>query len=333
MELTFEQIASAANGVVRIEQNDLGLELHRFTRDQEAFFYKTHPLFCRESFFNGYFGRNCRTCSGITLDFLSDADEIVVEFGKIEYQNDAQVQLFDLYTDNKFVKSYPADGNIIYKSSGKKQRFALYFPTYNFPVISSIDLKDATIFLPYKKPVDVLFLGDSITQGCNAVHPSNTYVMRVAKNLGIGIINQASSGFVYDEGSIEKVCEPKLVITAYGINDFWRKDIEQLEYQTVTFLKKIRSVYTSSKILSILPLWTTFEGEESRSLKRECLRAIYEKYSDYMVDGYDLMPHDIKYFADGMVHPNDEGFEIYGDCLTTELVKIFHSVRENTKNR
>ncbi|MBO5019453.1 MAG: hypothetical protein J6D52_02185 [Clostridia bacterium] len=73
MKLTNEQIISAANGIVRTEQNELGLELHRFTREQEGFFYKTHPLFCRESFFNGYFGRNCRTCAGVTLDFISDA--------------------------------------------------------------------------------------------------------------------------------------------------------------------------------------------------------------------------------------------------------------------
>ncbi len=40
MKLTFEQTISAANGIVRTEQNDLGLELHRFTREQEAFFIK-----------------------------------------------------------------------------------------------------------------------------------------------------------------------------------------------------------------------------------------------------------------------------------------------------
>ena len=50
MKLTYEQIISAVNGIVRTEQNELGLELHRFTREQESFFYKTHPTFCRDSF-------------------------------------------------------------------------------------------------------------------------------------------------------------------------------------------------------------------------------------------------------------------------------------------
>jgi hypothetical protein len=69
MKLTNEEIISAANGIIRTEENELGLELHRFSREQEGFFYKTHPAFCKESFFNGYFGRNCRTGAGITLDF------------------------------------------------------------------------------------------------------------------------------------------------------------------------------------------------------------------------------------------------------------------------
>ncbi len=53
MELSFEAIISAANGIVRTEQNDVGLELHRFSREQEAFFHKTHPLYCNNYFFNG----------------------------------------------------------------------------------------------------------------------------------------------------------------------------------------------------------------------------------------------------------------------------------------
>ena len=50
MILSADQIKAAVNGIVRTEENELGLELHRFTRDQEAFFYRTHPVFCRQSF-------------------------------------------------------------------------------------------------------------------------------------------------------------------------------------------------------------------------------------------------------------------------------------------
>ena len=130
MKLTNEQIISAVNGIVRTEQNDLGLELHRFTREQEGFFYKTHPAFCKDSFFNGYFGRNCRTCAGVTLDFVSDAKVFEIKFGATEYAKSKsdRVHLFDLYVDGKLVESYKTESDIVYNASGEKQRFTLYFP-------------------------------------------------------------------------------------------------------------------------------------------------------------------------------------------------------------
>ena len=85
MKLTFEQIISAANGIVRTEQNDLGLELHRFTREQEAFFHKTHPLYCNSYFFNGYFSKNCRTGAGISIDFISDLTKLRIKFGLYQH--------------------------------------------------------------------------------------------------------------------------------------------------------------------------------------------------------------------------------------------------------
>lgn len=325
MKLTFEQIVSAANGIVRTEQNELGLELHRFTREQEGFFYKTHPLFCTESFFNGYFGRNCRTCAGVTLDFISDAKALKIAFGQTEYAKSSveRIHLLDLYVDGKFAESFKAGNDIIYHAAGEKRRFTVYFPYYAFPIISSMELEGAACFIPQKKQTDILFLGDSITHGAAAVHPSNSYVMHVARNMNVGVLNQGNSGFVYDAGSIEKVCEPKIVVTAYGINDFVRKNLQLLESETTEFLKKLKEVYKDSKIVSILPIWTVWneKDEKFKTAERTCLHHIYEQYSDYVIEGHTLVPHSKKLFADE-VHPNDEGFSFYGEKLSKELRKI-----------
>ena len=325
MKLTFEQIISATNGIIRTEQNDLGLELFRFSRDQEGFFYKTHPVFCKESFFNGYFGRNCRTGAGITLDFITDAKEILINFQKVEclVADRPWVQVFDLYIDNEYIQSYNLTNEIFYKTSGDQHRYTIYFPCYSFPIISSVELKDATVFLPRKKPVDILFLGDSITHGACSLHPSNTYVARVSRSLDIAVLNQGNSGFVYDAGSIEKVCEPKIVITAYGINDSTRKNVQMIERDTTDFMKKLKSVYKDSKIVSILPLWTVWnsENENFKKDERACLKRIYEEYSDYIIDGFNLVPHNKKYFFDD-VHPNDKGFKLYAENLVKELISI-----------
>lgn len=148
--------------------------------------------------------------------------------------------------------------------------------------------------------------------------------MRVMRNLDVGIINQGSSGFVYDEGSVEKVCDPKIVITAYGINDYGRKTIEQLEEYAVTFFKKLRKTYKDAKIVSILPLWTIWDSDvkDFGIVQRTCLTRVYEKYSDYIIDGHNMMPHNKEYLGDGVVHPNDKGFEYYCNNLTNELKKF-----------
>ena len=328
MHLEDQQIISAANGIVRTEQNDLGLELYRFTRAQESFFYKTHPLFCRESFFNGFFGKNCRTSAGISMDFISDAEEFKINFSKIEILTKTMNPKFDLYVDNELVQSYEANNEIVYQSMGGQHQFILYFPCFAFPIISSVELKNANLFLPIKKQADILFLGDSITHGAYALHPSNTYVMRLARKLDVGILNQGNSGFVYDVGSLEKVCDPKIVITAYGINDFVRKSIPSLEKDTVEFIEKVRELYKNAKIVSILPIWTKHDSENKdfKKAERACLRNIYETYSDYTIDGHSLVPHDQKYFYDG-VHPTDAGFEYYGNNLTKEITNMTESLK------
>ena len=72
--------------------------------------------------------------------------------------------------------------------------------------------------------------------------------------------------------------------------------------------------------MSVLPLWTVWNGEneEFKSVEKSCLKNSYEKYSDYIVDGHSLVPHDESYFYDGL-HPNDKGFEFYGNNLAKEL--------------
>ena len=105
----------------------------------------------------------------------------------------------------------------------------------------------------------------------------------------------------------------------YGINDFFRKNIQSLENETEEYLKKLKELYKNAKIVSILPLWTLWNetNENFKIDERSCLKHVYEKYSDYIIDGYKLVSHDKKYFADE-VHPNDEGFAFYGESLAKE---------------
>ena len=112
---------------MRTERNDAGLELHRFTREQEALFYKTHEVFCHEYFFNGYFGKNCRTTAGVTLNFVTDAEKIVIRLGKLELAplRNKIDQLFDFYVDGEYTITYEAEDEISYKTEGGYPRWSL----------------------------------------------------------------------------------------------------------------------------------------------------------------------------------------------------------------
>ncbi len=324
MNLSNEQIINVVNGATRIETNELGVEFHRFSRTQESYFYQYHPLYCKESFFNYYFGKICRTSGGISLDFVTDAKIIKYSFGKIEYPCDAKPGWFDLYIDGIYTKSFTAEVNVEYIADGKEHEYAFYFPVYNFAIVSGIELDGASVFKPIKKEVKILFFGDSITHGGNAEHPSNTYVNRVARQLNVGIINQGQSGFVYDENVVENVCNPEIIVTAYGINDVFRKTTDMLYDDTSKFLKKVRKLYPNSKIVSILPLWTKWDGEDKNFKKEEKaqLKKAYDEFSDVVINGHELVPNETKYFQDEAVHPNDEGFEYYANFLCEYLTPL-----------
>ena len=326
MKLTFDEIASAAEGIVRTERNDAGLELHRFTREQEAFFYKTHEVFCHEYFFNGYFGKNCRTTAGVKLDFTTDAEEIVIKFGKTELATlrNPLDQLFDVYEGGELKATYQMGDELSHKTAGGKHRYEIYFPHYAFPVISDMELVGATVFEPCARPAEILFLGDSITHGSRAKHPSKSYVMGVGRALGVSVLNQGNSGFVYDAGSVERVCDPKIVVCAYGINDIARKkDKDMLRSDAEDFHKKVRECYPSANIVSILPIYTSWEANKIDCIaeEREILNSVYKAYSDCIVDGRELIPLDMSLFDDG-IHPTEAGFEHYIKNLSKRLSDV-----------
>lgn len=323
VKLTNKQIISAASGAVRTEILEKGIEFYRFSESQIEAFAAPHPLFT-EDFFNGYFGRNCRTTAGVKLDFYTNSKKVKVLIADNELPNGAQLQSFDVYADKKYKGSFRADESFEFTLCGRKKRVSVYFPYFNFPIISGIELDEGAIFEPAGEGVDVLFLGDSITHGASAENTSNTYVSRVSRILDIRILNQGNSGFVYDERIIEKVCEPLLVVCAYGTNDLGRKTLDQIENDTEAFVKKLKNTYNNSKIAAIIPLWTAWDDgkDKQRLAKRAAFKKIYEDSGIFAIDGMKLVPNDPKYFADKVVHPNDEGFRYYASRLSAELEKI-----------
>ena len=106
-------------------------------------------------------------------------------------------------------------------------------------------------------------------------------------------------------------------------NDYGRKNVKELTDSACNFILKARNTFKAAKIVSVLPLWTAWDKDENfKKEERAALKKVYNSYSDHVVDGHELIPHDEKYLFDGLVHPNDEGFSFYGEKLSALLKKI-----------
>lgn len=321
MQLSFEQISSLATGVVKTVITPDGMEFHRFTDSQVKEFDKPLKYFENNDFFNGYFSRNCRTCAGVTLDFLTDSSFLNIYISKNEHVNDSSEGNFDIYINRGHSVSCPADGNIRLDLGKGEKRVTVVFPYYNFPTVSAVEADCGAFFRPIGKNTDILCVGDSITQGVAANSSGNIWSMVVSRKCNIHILNQANSGYVYNAEVLEKVCEPKVIIAAYGTNDCNYKSCDELYTEACEFIEKLKTLYAESAIIGVLP---------PHNLNKDCRTNIYEKspvleraYRELhirTVDGKQLIPEDKRYFSEDGTHPNDCGYISYGNAISNYLL-------------
>ena len=168
-----------------------------------------------------------------------------------------------------------------------------------------------------------LALGDSITQGMVSVGPSASYVPLIAERYGLDFLNTGVGGIRFAVEELDHIGrEPDVITVALGCND-WGTSRERLERNVSEYLDRLTSLYKSRNIHLILPIWRgdadEIKAEMTFAEHREVIRRVAERYPFInIVDGYELLPHDARYYGDPgdiRVHPNDEGFSIYADEL------------------
>lgn len=209
-----------------------------------------------------------------------------------------------------------------------------------FPYTRQVGVKDlwADGELQALPPKDtILCLGDSITQGANASMTSKTYVFRLAQYLNADTVNQGVSGYVYSEDALNGLenlpFRPKLVTSAYGTNDWqWSASEEKTKNRIKAYLKKLHTLFPDIPIFILTPLWRADE-ETPLALGpmpqyRDWIAKEADHYENmYVVDGAALISHDARYLQDGMLHPNDAGFEHMAKGLAEEIIKVISDCR------
>ncbi len=266
--------------------------------------------------------------AGVYLDFYTDASFIEIEV--LIEGNIRSWMVMDIHVDGCFVDS---------------QRTVLNDPTqherivYNFPLNHS-DLRRVSIYLSQYvqlKIVDIRFsenavveavplynknllcLGDSITQGVEAMHPSSTYPILLSQYLDMNLLNQGVGGYYFDADSLDERLpyKPDLITVAYGTNDWGLSgSLAEFHDKCAGFFAKLHAIYPFVPKFVITPLWRSDVNTDRNAGALfdiiHTIRGIAGANPNVtLINGMELVPHLDGFFGPQEVtklHPNDAGF-------------------------
>ena len=334
MKLNIEQIKSITTGAVRIFEEDGRVCFQRFTAGQEKIYINENSNNVR--FF---------ASAGVRMVFETDATslnlKVVVDKGSTR-----KYFAFDVAIDGKVVDSLDnmcgmpnfVDGILQefelgeyskeFKLGEGKKTVCIYFPWSVKGMVEEINLENCTYIKPVKPAKKLLAFGDSITQGYDAVNPSNRYVARLADKLGAEEVNKGIGGEVF-KSELAKLTEdfvPDYITVAYGTNDWSKKTEDEFKADCREFYVSLSKNYPNSKIFAITPIWRKDYLTERKcgpfaDLQKKIVDATSDLENVTVIPGFNFVPDDEKYFADLKVHPNDEGFSYYAENLYNEIIK------------
>lgn len=273
--------------------------------------------------------------AGVQMEFNTDGDSLYLKVYTIPTQIRSYFS-FDIFKNGKFIGSIKniseservgSYATAKYLSGSFEETFPLskgektvriVFPHSVAAKIEKFEINGASFITPVKKNKILVAYGDSITQGYDSVHPSNTYAMRLAEALGAELFNKGIGGsqFPPSLADVPDGLKPDWVTVAYGTNDWKNVTSDIFSNKADSFLEALINKYSNAPIYVISPIWRKDYKDDTEFGEflsiGEILKEICQKYNRVkFVSGFDLVPHDEKFFGDLALHPNDTGFEYY----------------------
>ncbi len=330
MRLSTEQIQAAALGVSWVSEEENGVRLHRMTREQEDV--------CRET---AWAEVRARATAGVCLSFRTDSPWLFMAVTESEGSS-RHFFSHDIFCNGRLAgqisnlekgPDYPLGGYEGRFELGEgMKRLRIVFPWSTCSVIRKIELQDGAAFLPERPESKTLFFGDSITQGYDARFPSASYMNRIAERLQTDGYNKAIGGDRFHPRLAEcrESFRPDLIFTAYGTNDWSGLQRREIEENSRAFFHALVMNYPDTPVCALTPIWRkNFQEEKPAGPFGEIGNLIRDAASPYpnitVIDGFDFVPHDENYYADRVLHPNDEGMRFYAARLWNAM--------QNTKKK
>ena len=338
MKLTDEQLISAIRGASYFTVEEGAIFPHRFTKAEEDYYEEIN-----ESFF-----RKALSGAGMRIAFRTNATELSLK-ARVEQGSSRSYYSFDVTVNSERVASFDnfegrsLCGNYVGTSLplrgvdgradlGLGEKLVEIILPWSVRVgIEELCLNGGDSFSPVKREKLLLAYGDSITQGYDALRPSNCYATGIASDIGADLINKAIGGEIFVPklaNLADKSLNPDYVTVAYGVNDWGKCASPEIFYSNAKgFYTAISKTYPNSKIFAVTPIWYAAIGEVRGVGKFEDLsRIINEAVNDLAnvtpIEGFGFVPPEPKYFGDLRLHPNDEGFAYYRRGLSEKIKSI-----------
>jgi hypothetical protein len=267
----------------------------------------------------------CQT--GVGLTFRTDAKWLRLSYTILDKIKDYAI--FDFLVDGIMVSSVEHEPvslgqhentYLIPESSGRQgmREVAIYFPQTIVIELHDLELSPGAVAETVEaRPSQLLCLGDSITQGMVARHPSNTYPVLISNFLNMRLLNQGIGGYIFNADSLDvhMPYDPKMITVAYGTNDWSKcKGLAELQNKCGAYMQKLVNMFPNARIFMLTPIWrrNMHEQGERAFPFMSVSRVIEEASSSYpnvsVIDGLGLVPHSSSLFDDPGIHPADEGF-------------------------
>ena len=336
MKLTYETVNAIACGQNYITEEDGSFIFHRFNPDEEKYYYETNEAFYRKAL--------CP--SNVRLAFKTDATEIFLSVTtkpgptRTYFSIDVRVDGIDVgYIDNvegadltgayTGVKLENGDfSGIIELGDNKDKLVEVILPWSVQCTLHEISLKNATYITPSKREKLLIAYGDSITQGYDAIRPSNSYASILGEILSADVCNKAIGGEIIAPELARRAqdASPDYVTVAYGTNDWGKVTSEQFLSNAREFYTALSEKYPSSHIFAVTPIWRADHDSVRpfgpfRLVAELIGKAVESLPNVTLIDAFDFVPQDKSLYADLRLHPNDNGFLPYAELLGAAILR------------
>lgn len=336
MELDISQIRSVTCGAELVLERPEGIWFQRMTHAQLEVYREPNPAFYKKAL----------TTAGVKLSFKTDSCslELDISIVKVMGRSHGAVEVFcngvligniNNYSQMELPRDYAElpypdiRRQVKYDLGAGQKHIVIHFPRLTGVYLHALSLADGASLEPVKPAKKVLVFGDSITQGFDTLHPTVHHIHALCQALDAQEYNKGVGGERHSPLLVQcpESFTPDYIFVGYGTNDWRRTDPEFLERNCAELYRILAQKYPNIPVITVTPVWRADLDAYTDAIRFEsfhdveaCILRHTAAYPNVtVIRGFDLIPHDIKHFADYGLHPNDSGFAHYSRNLLAAL--------------